>query len=94
MATSQEKQLSDGNANGTILGQSATDLIAFYGETGKSQVDFDVNASKVATTAATTGTTGATPFGFTTAAQAAALIATVNEMLRILNKLGLIKGGV
>ena len=29
--SSAVKQLSDGNANGTVLGQSATDLVGFYG---------------------------------------------------------------
>jgi hypothetical protein len=33
MATTSQaaKQLSDGNSQGTIMGQSATDLIGFYG---------------------------------------------------------------
>jgi hypothetical protein len=32
-----EKQLSDGGPDGTVLGQSASDLIAFHGETGTAQ---------------------------------------------------------
>ena len=31
--TSAPRQLSDGNTNGTLLGQSPTDLIGFYGDT-------------------------------------------------------------
>lgn len=32
-----EKQLSDGGADGTVMGQSATDLIAFHGATPADQ---------------------------------------------------------
>lgn len=32
------RQLSDGNSLGTILGQSTSDLIAFYGTTGAAQL--------------------------------------------------------
>lgn len=31
------RQLSDGNSQGTILGQSTTDLLAFYGSTAVAQ---------------------------------------------------------
>jgi hypothetical protein len=33
------RQLSDGNSQGTVLGQSITDLIAFYGTTGVAQLN-------------------------------------------------------
>lgn len=32
-----EKQLSDGGPDGTVMGQSATDLIGFHGATGSDQ---------------------------------------------------------
>ena len=37
MSTSIEKQLSDGSPDGSCLGQSATDTIAFYGATPVAQ---------------------------------------------------------
>lgn len=41
------KQLSDGNTNGTILGQSTSDLISFYGVT---PVDQGAAVTALATT--------------------------------------------
>jgi hypothetical protein len=32
-----ERQLSDGGSDGTVLGQSATDLVGFHGATGSDQ---------------------------------------------------------
>jgi hypothetical protein len=32
-SSNAQRQLSDGNSQGTVLGQSATDLIGFYGVT-------------------------------------------------------------
>jgi hypothetical protein len=43
------KQLSDGNPDGTVLGQSSSDLISFYGET-------PVDQGAAVTTLATTPT--------------------------------------
>lgn len=55
------KQLSDGNSQGTVLGQSATDLIGFYGlTTGVAQPTGAGNthtAAAGATTAVFTNTT-------------------------------------
>ena len=46
------KQLSDGNSSGTAHGQSATDLISFYGATPIAQQTFAANGTDAATTQA------------------------------------------
>lgn len=65
------KQLSDGNSQGTVLGQSATDLIGFYGiTTGAAQLTPAGNTATGAAGATTavfvnttfTGGTGSTAF--------------------------------
>ncbi len=75
MATSNVKQLSDGNSNGTVLGQSATDLISFY---GASPVVQNAAVTSVTTTAATSTTNA---YGYTTAAQADAIVTAVNAII-------------
>ena len=47
------RQLSDGNDEGTVIGQSATDLVAFYGATPVDQ------AAVVTNTSGTLGNTNA-----------------------------------
>lgn len=72
------KQLSDGNSQGTVLGQSATDLIGFYG------VATPVAQTVMATTAATItllAVTGSTAgVGFSTASMFGAYTSTVVNM--------------
>ncbi len=46
------KQLSDGNTLGTAHGQSATDLISFYGASPIAQQTFAANGTDAATTQA------------------------------------------
>jgi hypothetical protein len=46
------KQLSDGNPGGTGLGQSATDLISFYGVAPVAQASIAANGTDAATTQA------------------------------------------
>jgi hypothetical protein len=75
------KQLSDGNPDGTALGQSATDLISFHGAT---PVDQAAVVTAVSTSVLTTGL-----LGFNTTAQANALIAAVNSILVALKEKGL-----
>ncbi len=80
------KQLSDGNPDGTVLGQSPSDLIAFYNATpvpqrsGAAQAAID-----------TTAPTNATPYGFSQA-QAQAIITLLNEIRATLAGVGLMKG--
>ena len=67
------RQLSDGGPDGTKLGQSATDLIGFYGVT--------VTAQRAVLTAVATTGAAPTAFGFTTTAQFLGLISAVNELV-------------
>ena len=46
------QQLSDANSQGTSLGQSATDLISFYGATPIVQASLAANGTDAATTQA------------------------------------------
>lgn len=84
MSTSNEKQLSDGNADGTVLGQDTSDLISFYGVAPIAQ---PAAVTSVTTTAATSTTNA---YGFTTAAQADAIVTAVNAVVSKLALLGLI----
>jgi hypothetical protein len=44
---SLKKQLSDGNPDGTVLGQSASDLVGFYGASPVSQRSSSFQAASV-----------------------------------------------
>lgn len=44
---STKKQLSDANPDGVVMGQSASDLIAFYGQTPVSQRTNSIQAASV-----------------------------------------------
>ncbi len=82
------KQLSCGpKGDGSIMGQSGTDPISFYGVTPVAQRAAG-SGSAVATTAPTTST----PYGYTTSAQAAAIVTLVNEIRATLVGLGLMVG--
>lgn len=80
------KELSDKGPDGTRLGQSAADLIAFYGTTPVSQRASSVQAT-IATVASSTD--------FAAAQQGAvnSAITTLNEVTATLTALGLWKGG-
>lgn len=78
------KQLSDKNPDGTSLGQSATDLISFYGATPIVQRS---GATQVAITNSAAGT-----FGFTSAAEKTAWFDLIAEMRVVLVNTGLMKG--
>jgi hypothetical protein len=92
------KQLSDGNPDGTTLGQSATDLIAFYGATPLAR---PAGAAQAAVTDGSTGTAAATngiaaltgTYNSTILANAIATLAAQGNALRnALVSLGAIKG--
>lgn len=83
------KQLSDGNPDGTTMGQDTSDLIAFYGVTPVAQQSGAAQAA-VGTTSAIK-TTGST-WGFASSTQADAIVTLVNEMRQDLIDLGLISG--
>lgn len=76
-----EKQISDGGSDGTVLGQSATDVIAFHGATPSDQRAYTAAVS-------TSAPISATPYGFTVT-QATAIITLVNEMQALLIEKGL-----
>ena len=80
--TSLAKQLSDGNTNGTTLGQASTDLISFYGVAAVVQ-------GAAVTTVTTTASTTTTPYGYTST-QADAIVAAVNAIIVRLQTVGLI----
>ena len=80
------RQISDGNPDGNVLGQSANDLIAFYNATPVAQRSGSAQA-----TVPTTAPTNATPYGYSQA-QATAIITLLNEIRATLVGLGLMKG--
>jgi hypothetical protein len=74
------KQLSDGNTDGVVLGQSATDLVGFYGATPAVRLTtvctaVDTTAITLAFTTTVTGT-----FGFVTSAQGTQVLADVADL--------------
>ena len=71
------RQLSDGNSQGTVLGQSATDLIAFYGATPLARAVMATTAASVTLAAQTASTAGQ---GFSTVAMFGAFMSTVVNM--------------
>lgn len=78
------KQLSDGGTAGTVLGQSASDLIGFHGTAGTAQVALSATAA-VSTAAATSGSA---IYGFTSA-QANGIVALSNALRAALVTKGL-----
>lgn len=81
------QQLSNGNPEGSSYGQSATDLIGFYGVTPVAQQSGSAQAALATTAAVTTG-----GYMFATSAQADGAITLLNEIRSCLVDLGLIKG--
>jgi hypothetical protein len=80
------RQLSDGNPDGNVLGQSASDPIAFYNATPVPQRSGAAQAA-----VPTTAPTNTSPFGFSQA-QATAILTLLNEIRATLVGLGLMKG--
>lgn len=74
-----KKQLSDLNPDGTVLGQSAADLIAFYGTTPVSQRASAAQATSTLSTASSTAIDTLTK-------------AAIIEIMNTLAALGLWKG--
>lgn len=77
------RQLSSLDSDGIVLGQSSTDLIAFYGATPVARPA----AITAVNTAAATSTTNA--YGYTTSTQADAIVTAVNSIITKLQTLGL-----
>ena len=72
---------------GTQIGTAITQKMGFYGTTPIAQ-----RAGAAQTAVATTGSTSTTPFGYTTAAQADAIVTLVNELRAWAVAQGFIKG--
>ncbi len=83
MATTNYQQLHDGNPDGCKLGVAATDLVGLYGVT---PVDQAATFTSVITTAATSTTNA---YGYTTAAQADAIVTAVNAIITALEDIGI-----
>ena len=82
------RQLSDQGPAGTLWGASTTDLIGAYG----SATPVAQRAGSAQAAVTTTAPTSTTPYGFSTSAQAAAIVTLVNELRAALVALNLIKG--
>ena len=82
--SSLEKQISDYNEDGTVVGQAAADLVGFFGVT-------PVVQQSVGTLIATTGAVFASSgvWGFTSSTQANALRTAVGAIQTALKNLGL-----
>jgi hypothetical protein len=80
------KQLSDGNPDGTVLGQSPNDYISLYNVPPVPQRSGSAQAA-----VPTTAPTNTTPFGFDQA-QATAIITLLNEIRATLVAVGIMKG--
>lgn len=81
------QQLSNGNSEGTVFGQSTSDKIAFYGKTPIVQ---RANASQAAVS--TTASTSSSPVGYATTTQADAIVTLLNECRAALVAYGFMKG--
>lgn len=75
------------SSDGEQIGAAVTSLVAFHGSTPIAQRS---GAAQVAVAA--TGSTNSSPFGFTTAAQADAIVTLLNEIRAALVAKGIIKG--
>lgn len=79
------QQLSNGNPSGTVLGQSSTDILGFYGQT---PIVRYATSIVIPSTTATVSIT-ASQYGFSTSTQAQDIINAVN---RIATALGTTSG--
>ncbi len=86
--TTSNKRKTALSPDGLNIGQSTADLIGFYGLTTPIAQRGVAAQSAVTTTAAQT----TTPYGYSTAAQADAIVTLVNELRAALVALNLIKG--
>lgn len=75
---SNKKYLGDGRSDGTVMGNSATDLIAFYDVTPVVQPALSATAA-VSTAVAVLATSSAAVYGFSSA-QANGIIGLINAL--------------
>lgn len=74
VSSAAPRQLSDGNSQGTVLGQSANDLISFYNATPVSK------ATIIGSNTMSTGVSSTGAFGFGDATTASTVIAVINRL--------------
>ncbi len=77
-------QISDGRPDGATIGASASEKISFYGVTTVIQP----TSTAAVTTTGATSTTNA--YGFTTAAQADAIVSQLNDVIAKLTTIGIL----
>ena len=82
--TSSTQVASESTPDGFILGSNTTDLIGFYGKT-------PIVRSAAITLPAATASTNTTPYGFTTSAQADAIVTSLRACLTALQANGLLQ---
>ncbi len=78
-----ELQVSDGRPEGTKIGQSAADLVAFHGATPVAQ-------ASVLTPVGTTAATSSSPVGFSTTTQANDIVTQLNAVILALKNKGIL----
>lgn len=83
MATTFVECLGNNNPDGVTIGSAATEKVSFYGETPVVQAA----AVTAVTTTGATSTTNA--YGFSTAAQADAIVASLNAVIAALAGIGI-----
>jgi hypothetical protein len=86
---SSVQELHSGTPDGARLGQSATELIAFWGVTPSAQRS---SAAQVALTTALASVTVTGAYGFALSSGFSALLAQVEEIRAALVAVGLLKG--
>lgn len=87
LALAESQNITAGTVTGTKIGGAAAQKLGFWGAIPVVQPS---GASQAAV--AVTASTNVTPFGFTTAAQADAIITLLNEIRSVLVAEGLMKG--
>ena len=75
------RQLSDGNSQGTVLGQSASDRIGFYGATPVARQSVTQTASTVLATSASGALESSTAYGTSSEAQMNAIVTAINALI-------------
>ena len=82
--------MTDGNDDGSVMGQSATEKISFFGATPVVQqtapaAQGTTTVTAIDTSTITTAATSTTPFGFATSTQANNLATVVAELVASVN---------
>lgn len=83
----QYQYIGDDRPDGTIVGQSATSKIALHGKT-----PVVMRSGSAQAAVATTGASNSSPYGYTSAAQADAIVTLLNEIRATLVEKGIMKG--